>query len=158
MIDIRMAEDDADIVLVFRAFLMMHAEGCVPGPINQVKTLTNVARMVRGPNSAVIMAMAGDDELAGVLALVEDGYWWNDDRFLADKGLYVLPNHRDGDAFERLLGAAAQAGDDAGMAVYLTINNIKRKRGGGSKWERIGATLAYTKQGAILAHTPQPEK
>lgn len=159
MIDIRMAEDEADAILAYRAYARMHAEGGVPGanrPLNHLKTLTNVLRMVKGPNSAVIMAMDGDN-LAGVLSLVENTYWFgdDDDRFLIDKGLYVAPDYRGGDVLKMLLDAAVNLSDDTGLPVYVTINNLKRRRGAGSKWERIGATLGYINQGAMMAHIPE---
>lgn len=150
-VKIRMAESEQDAVLVFKAFQMMHAGGTVPGPIDNLKTLTNVIRLVKGPRSCVLMAMAGD-ELAGICGLIQDVYWWNHDEFLTDKGLFVLPKYENGGTFQALIKAAQQAGDDLGIPVYLTINNGRRKRGAGSKWERIGATLGYTNRGAILAH------
>lgn len=152
-ITFRLAEDDADAILVFRTYIEMHDEGCVPGPIDKVKTLTNCIAMVQGPKSAVLMAMDGD-EIAGVLALVEDGYWWNTERCLADKGLYVRKNFRGTDAIDILLSEAIALSDQTGLPLYITINNLMRRRGGKSPWERLGITLGYHPQGAVLAHYP----
>jgi len=144
---IKLAEGDVDAIHAFRAYQTMHGEGLVPGAFDALKTLTNVLRMVRGPGSAVLLAMDGE-ACAGVLSLWEDGYWWNHERHLIDKGLYVYPAYRDGEAFGLLLNAAKQASDDAGLPLYITIRNLKRPRGHHS-------VRGFINLGATLAHFPE---
>lgn len=155
MVEVHMADDEVDAVLAFRAYKQMYDEGGIPGSFGPVKALTHVLRFMKGPGSVVLLAMDGD-LVAGVLTLAESGFWFNDDgRWIEDKGLYVLPAYRDGDAFKLLLEAAKDISDDTGLIVVITINNGRRKRGGRSGWERIGATLGYTNRGATLAHFPE---
>jgi hypothetical protein len=154
-LELRMAENERDAVLVFRAYKQMHEEGLVPGALNERKLLFRVLGMVKTPGSVVLMVMDGDT-LAGVISLYEQSYWYSDDRHLIDKGLYVVPEYRDGAAFDMLLDAAKSLSDDLGIPCFLFIFNAKRKRGGQrSGWERAGATLGYTNRGAILAHHPE---
>lgn len=154
-LEVRLAEGEADAIAAFKAYQQMHAEGCVPGAFDPLKTLTNVLRFIKGPGSVVLLAMDGDT-LAGVLTLAESSYWYNQtDKWLCDKGLYVLPEHRNGEAFALLLDAAKSISDDTGLAVFIFINNGNRKRGGRSPWERVGLTLGYENRGAILAHSPE---
>ena len=154
MLEVKLAEDEVDAVLTFRALKQMHDEGGLPGTFDALKVLANVLRMVRDPGGAVLMAMDGD-VLCGVLPLWEQGYWFSStDRHLIDKGFYVLPDHRNGEAGKLLLDTAKQASDDCGLPVYITIFNGRRKRGGRSQWERVGATLGYTPMGAMMAHFP----
>lgn len=153
-IEIRLGEDEVDAVMAFRALKQMHEEGTVPGGFDEVKVLSNLLRMVKGPNSAVLLAMDGE-QLAGVLTLWQQDYWYSSaDRHLIDKGFYVLPEHRNSDAARQLLRAAMQVSEDTRQPVYITIFNGRRKRGGRSEWERLGATLGYNPQGAVLAHFP----
>lgn len=155
-IEVVMAESDVDALLAFRAYQQMHAEGTVPGTIHPVKMLTLLLRWVKGPGSVVLLAMDGDN-VAGVLTLVENGFWYalDSETYLSDRGFYVLPDYRGGEVSKLLLNAAKTVGDDAGLSVFITINNGRRKRGGRSGWERIGATLGYVNRGAVLAHIPE---
>lgn len=153
-VELRIAESEQDIALIFRAYKQMHDEGGVPGTFHQMKTMTNIVRLVRGPGACVLMAMDGD-ELAGVLSLYEEAYWWSEDSHIGDKGFYILPEYRQGDAFSVLMTAAKQASDDSGLPVFITIFNAKRRRGAHAEWERIGATLGYINQGAAIAHFPE---
>lgn len=153
-LELRVAEGRDDAIKAFVLFKAMHEEGLVPGSFHPLKTLSNVLRMVNGPGSCVLMAMNGD-EAVGVLGLFEEAYWWSEDRFLGDKGFYVLPKYRDAGAFDVLLQAAQQAGDDLGLQVVITIANHRRKRGTRSKWERVGATLGYSNLGAVIARDPE---
>lgn len=159
-----MAETERDVVLVFRAYKQMHDEGLVPGSFNPTKVLSNVMRLVKGQGACVFMVMDGD-KLAAVLSLLEQSYWYADDsrlpagqrndKHLIDKGLYVLPEYRDGEAIDMLLAQAKETADQLGIPCFLFIFNAKRKRGARSGWERAGATLGYTNRGAILAHYPE---
>lgn len=153
-VEVRSADGEADAILVYRAFKAMHQEGGIPGPFHDLKVLTNVLRLVNGPGSVVLMAMDGDT-LHGVLGLYQQTYWFNEEAFLEDKGFYVLPEHRDGAAFDALLTEAKALSDTTGLSIYITLNNGLRKRGGRSKWERRGMTLGYHPQGAVLAHSPE---
>lgn len=154
-IEIHMAEGEIDAILAFRAYAQMHQEGGVPGTISPIKMLTNIFRFMNGPGSVVLLAMEGD-LVAGVLTLTEETCWYSEDaRVIGDKGLFVLKDHRDGDAAKQLLEAAQKVGDDAGLPVFITINSGRRKRGARSEWERIGATLGYVNRGATLAHFPK---
>lgn len=151
-LELKVAESPEDIVMVFRAYKAMHDEGLAPGTFDGGKALSRIMRWVAGPNSFVLMVMDGDN-LAGVVTMIEETYWWSkDDSCLADKGLYVLPEYRDGGAFELLLGAVRDASSDLGVPAAVTIQNIKRKRGARTAWERIGATLGFGILGAIIAH------
>lgn len=153
-IELRIGENEQDAVLTFKAYKAMHDEGLVPGSFDPVKTLRNVLRMVKEPGACVLMVMDGP-ELAGVLSLYEDGYWWSHDTHLTDKGLFIYPDYRDGEAFAVLMEAAARTSDDLGLPVFITVFNGRRKRGGRSKWERVGATLGYDNRGATIAHYPE---
>lgn len=159
-LSLRLAEDHVDAVLIFRALKAMHDEDGVPGEFIPIKVLTRLMRVINGPgddggaNSAALMAMDGD-ELVGFLLLWEETFWFNESKFLGDKGLYVLPEHRGGDAGKLLLQGAIDASDDCGLPVFITINNGRRKRGSRSPWERVGATLGYTPRGATMAHFPK---
>lgn len=154
-VEVHMAEGEVDAVLAFRAYSQMHAEGGIPCSFSPLKTLTNVLRFMKGPGSVVLLAMDGDF-VAGVLTLAECTYWCSEtDKLLEDKGLYVTPDHRGGDALKLLLDAAKIISDDAGFPVFITINNGRRMRGARSEWERIGATLGYLNRGATLAHYPK---
>lgn len=154
-LEVRLAETKEDAEAVFSLYRQMHAEGCVPpSAFHALKTMTNVMRLVSGPGSCVLMAMDGDD-VAGVLSLYEEAYWWSEDRHITDKGLYVRPEWRDGGALDLLLNAAKNLSDDTGLPVYLTIFNARRRRGGRSGWERVGATLGYINHGATIAHFPE---
>ena len=153
-IEVRMAEDEVDAVIAYRGLKQMHGEGGIPGTFDDLKVLTNVLRMVKGPGSVVFLAMDGD-ELAGVLPLWEQGYWYSTDRHLIDKGFYVVPAHRGGEAGKLLLEMAKRTADDTGLPIFITIFNGRRRRGGRSDWERLGATLGYHPQGAVLAHFPE---
>lgn len=154
MLEVHMADGEVDAVLAFRAYSQMYAEGGIPGSFSPVKTLTHVLRFMKGPGSVVLLVMDGD-LVAGVLSLVEQGYWYSEDsRWIGDAGLYVLPDYRNGEAMKLLLEQAKIAGDDAGLPVFITILNGRRKRGGRSEWERLGATLGYSNRGATLAHFP----
>lgn len=157
MISVRLAETKDDVVLAYQAYAAMHAEGLAPADatLSPLKVLTNLFRFMNGPASVLLLVMDGES-LAGVLALVESGYWFSETgRFIEDKGLYVAPAYRDGDAIKLLLSAAQETGDDAGCPVFITIFNGQRKRGSHSQWERVGATLGYINKGAILAHYPE---
>lgn len=154
-LELRIAENMLDVVLVFRAYKQMHEEGLVPGSFKDEKVLGNVLRLMQGPGSIVLMVMDGD-KLAGVISLIEQSYWYSEDRHLIDKGLYVLPEYRDGESLKMLMDAAKNAAEDLGLPCYLFVFNAKRPRGGRrSEWERVGATLGYTNRGAILAHFPE---
>lgn len=155
-LELRIAETEQDAVLAFRAYKQMYDEGLVPGSFHGVKVLTRLLRMVQGPGSCVFMVM-DDDKLAGVVSLWREPYWYgfDDDLHLADKGLYVLPEYRDGEAFQMLLDAAQNASDTLGLPCFLTVFNFKRRRGGRSKWERLGATLGWPNRGAVIAHFPE---
>jgi hypothetical protein len=144
-LELRMAENERDAVLVFRAYKQMHAEGLAPGSLSDRKMLFGVLGMVKGQGSAVLMAMDGD-KLAGVLSLYEQGYWYSDeDRHLIDKGLYVLPEYRESGALDLLLDAAAAASDDAGLPCFIfrLDHKFRRHRGGRSKWKRGGNILIH---------------
>jgi hypothetical protein len=156
MIEIRLAQDEVDAVLVFRALKSFYDEGGVPGTFSEVKTLANVLSMVRDPGRAALMAMDGET-VAGVLCLVEEGpHWWSEvDYFIQDKGFYVFPQYRQGDAGKLLLQEAKLLSNHRQMPVYVSIFNGRRKRGGRSEWERVGATLGYQPRGAVLAHFPE---
>jgi GNAT superfamily N-acetyltransferase len=155
MIEVTMAEGEVDAVLAFRAYSRMYEEGGIPGTFSAVKTLTNILRFIKGPDTVVLLAIDGD-LVAGVLTLAKESFWFSEDGcFIGDKGLYVLPEYRNGETIKALLEAAKTVSEDTGLMVLITINNEKRKRGGRSEWERIGATLGYINRGATLAHTPE---
>jgi len=156
MLEVIMAESDVDAFLALRAYERMHTEGTVPGRLDPVKTFAHLLRWVKGPGSVVLLAMDGDN-IVGALTLVESTSWFaNDaDTFLSDRGFYVMPEYRDGEAAKLLLDAAKTIGDDTKLPVFITINNGKRKRGGRSEWERVGATLGYLNRGATMAHYPE---
>jgi hypothetical protein len=156
MLEVRLAQDEADAMLVFHALKAFYDEGGVPGSFDPVKVLANVLSMVKDRGRCALMAMDGDT-LAGVLCLVESGpYWWSTtDRFIEDKGFYVYPQYEAGDAGKLLLETARALSDHRQMPVYISIFNARRKRGARSKWERVGATLDYNPRGAVLAHFPE---
>lgn len=156
MIEVRLAESKEDVVLAYQAYAAMHGEGLAPpdATLSPLKTLTNLFRFMSDPGSVLLLAMDGAS-VAGVLVLAESTYWFSETgRYISDKGLYVLPQYRGGEAAKVLLSAAQEAGDDAGCPVFITIINERRKRGSRSDWERIGATLGYINKGATLAHYP----
>lgn len=155
-LEVRMAADEVDAVLVFRALKAFHDGGGVPGAFDPVKVLANVLSMVRDPGRTALMAMDGDI-VAGVLCLVRAGnYWWSStDSFIEDKGFYVYPQYEGQDAGKLLLDEAKALSDHMRLPVFITVFNGRRKRGGRSQWERLGATLGYQPRGAVLAHFPE---
>lgn len=153
-IALHMADGPVDAIHAFKAYTAMYAEGLVPGTFSAQKALTNVLRFVNGPDSVVMLAMDGA-QCAGVLTLVKSGCWYSEtSRVMEDKGFYVLPTYRGGDARRVLLQGAIDLSDDTGLPVFITVNNGRRKRGTRSDWERIGVTLGYENRGATLAHFP----
>lgn len=154
-VEVRMAEGEEDAIRAFRLYKQMHDEGSVPGTFHPLKTLSHILRFINGPDSLVLLAMEGG-QAVGVLSLVKAGLWWSEDgRFFEDKGLYVVPEHRDGEALKLLLDDVVNLSNDTGIPVFITINSGRRRRGGRSEWERIGATLGYVNRGATLAHFPE---
>lgn len=149
-LELRIAENEQDAVLAFRAYKEMHSDGFAPGSFHPVKTLTNLLRVIKGPGSALLMAMDGD-KLAGVLALIEQSYWYSEDRNLIDKGLYVLPEYRDSGALDILLDAAADLSDDLGIICFIFRLNGVSRRGASSqaRWKRGGN---------IIIHFPKPSE
>lgn len=154
-VDVIIAETKVDAVRAFQTYAKMHAEGGVPGSFSPLKALTSVLRFMQGPGSVVLLAMDGEDAV-GVLSLVEAGFWFSEDgRFFEDKGLYIVPGARGGDALKLLLEDAKNLSDDTGIPIFITINSGRRKRGVRSDWERVGATIGYSNRGATLAHFPE---
>jgi GNAT superfamily N-acetyltransferase len=153
-VEVREARDDVDCVLVHGAYMMMHAEGGIPGRVDAQMAMEKVFRWRDGPGSVIFMAM-DDDELVGILSVTEAKYWWNGDPFLEDKGFYVLPEYRGGEAGGLLLKAARDLSDGVGQDCYITIMNGLRQRGARSDWERAGFTIGYHPRGAVLVHRPE---
>jgi hypothetical protein len=149
-----MAEGAQDAILAFRAYKEMHEASDFPGTFSPVKTLTHILRFIQGPDSVVFLAFDGEDAI-GVLTLTKGSFWFSEDGMcLEDKGLFVRAKHR-GEAGKLLLEAARDLSNDTGLIVFITIINGRRKRGGRSEWERIGATLGYSNLGATMAHFPE---
>lgn len=141
---LKIAETEKDAMLAFIAYKAMHEEGLVPGAFDAHKTLAYLLRWVKGPGSCVMLVMAGK-KLAGILTLVEQAYWYGEDRHLIDKGLYVARDFRNSGALDILLDAAAQASDDLRLPCFIFRLDFKAKRNRSSnrKWKRGGNIMIH---------------
>jgi hypothetical protein len=73
-----------------------------------------------------------DGQAVGVLGLVEVGYSYSDETYLKDAGIWLMPEHRKGRAFEMLLAAARAEAEKRGkvLKIYFTNPDRAAKRRG----------------------------
>jgi GNAT superfamily N-acetyltransferase len=130
--------------------MLQHAAELAEAPVDPAIYTAHIARTVR--EGAGLMALV-DGALIGFLGLMQTPYCYSAEHFLHDTSLYVVPEHRGGDAFRALLAEARGIADAAGMALKIIDTNPtrpRRKRPGAVTAEIIG----YRPAGRVLTFDP----
>lgn len=128
-ITIRYAASDQDVVAVHR-FLCVVAGPTLPGPIDPMKSATEVWRAT---NDEVVLMAVADENLVGTLGLIRVVPWWGSTEYLANRFFFTLPGTRCGKALLREAKAIAVASDlechiiseDRGKVVILNRSKLR---------------------------------
>lgn len=126
MIDIAYAQTDADIVMVHR-FLCIVAQPVLLAPIDPVKSIIEIERMVKNPAAGFVLMAIMDDRLVGTLGVIATDWWYAQDTFLTDRFFFVVEAGRNtgiGKALEDEAAAIARE-----LNVNLIINGKMRRKG-----------------------------
>jgi GNAT superfamily N-acetyltransferase len=133
--------------------MLAHAGELAEAIVDPATYTDHIARTVR--LGAGLMALH-DDALIGFLGLMQTPYCYSKEHFLHDTGLYVLPEHRGGDAFRALLQEARGIADAAGLALKIIDTNPTRQRHKG----RAAVTaeiVGYAPAGRVLTFYPRTQ-
>lgn len=149
-ITIREPASPDDLVALHKLLLVMGQE-VARAPVNPAKVMQQLVQAVSQPDAYTILMAIDDGDLVGALCLSKTEFWYSDDEFLSDLFLFVLPQHRGGEAMPALIAAAEQIGSAADLQVILTINNPRRLRGSRAKFERIAALQTFVPAGVVLS-------
>ena len=88
MVAIRYAATEQDVTAIHR-FLLVIAAPAMRCPVDVVKSLQEVIRVVR--DEAAIMLMRGD-MLVGTMGVIRPTWWYGNGDFLTDRWHFCLPN------------------------------------------------------------------
>jgi len=131
--EIRYAETEQDMVAIHR-FLLWVAKPAMHCPVNGIKSLEEIIRVVR--DEVGIMAMVGD-ALVGTMGIIKPTWWYGDEEFLTDRWHFVLPQY-DGTAISQaLLDEAVKIADGAHLKFFHQGRARRAKNGVYYMWPRI---------------------
>lgn len=147
---IREPSSPDDLVALHKLLLVMGQE-VARAQVNPAKVMQQLVDAVSHPDTHTILMAVEKDALVGALCLVKSDFWYSDDAFLSDLFLFVLPQHRGGEAMQALIAAAEQIGAAADLQVILTINNPRRLRGSRAKFERVATLQNFVPAGVVLS-------
>lgn len=85
--EVRYAESEPDMVAIHE-FLLVIAQPAMLCPVNVVKSLEEVIRVVR---DEVGLMLVRDGRLIGTMGLINPTWWYGDAGFLTDRWHFVLP-------------------------------------------------------------------
>jgi predicted N-acetyltransferase YhbS len=146
--DARTRED----ITALHLLRMIEAKECAPVPVDP-KAVASKLMTARENEADHFMLMAVlDGELVGHLCIERASYWYAPDQdFLCDFGFFVLPQHRSsGRVGVALLNEAKEIAEMAGLPLVVCINNPNRRRGTGSREEKLASLLRYVPAGSIF--------
>ena len=130
---VKFAETEQDMVAIHR-FLLWVAKPAMQCPVNGIKSLEEVIRVVR--DEVAIMVMIGD-ALVGTMGIINPVWWYGDEGFLTDRWHFVLPQY-DGTAISQaLLDEAVKIANGAGVRFYHQGRPRLAKNGVYYMWPRI---------------------
>lgn len=134
---------------------MQHGREMAPATVNEEKVRQRLYHAFQHPDLyTMLMALSGE-QLIGYLNLHKVQWWFSDDCFLCDWGLYVIPEFRKGEALAMLLRAAKVLAKAAEMHVRIAITNPERRRG---RMNREAEIAGFTPVGAMLRFgAPKPD-
>jgi GNAT superfamily N-acetyltransferase len=120
------AQTDDDIVLVHK-FLCMVSQPILFAPIDPLKSVTEVGRLVKDPGAGFVLMAIEDGMLVGVLGVMTADWWYAHSTFLTDRFFFVVDDWKNkgtGKALEdEALGVARE------LNVNLIINGKMRRKG-----------------------------
>jgi hypothetical protein len=129
-ITVRYAEGDQDVAAIHQ-FLCLVGGPTLPGPINPIKSMIEVRRVVQ--QDCALMAFK-NGELVGTLGLIRPEAWWGDLHFLANRWFFTLPRLRAGKPLLKEAIAIAKASDlelqiyDETKGRLVIFNKSKNRR------------------------------
>ena len=109
---VRYAESDDDVIEIHK-FLCVVAGPNLPGPVNPLKSINEVWRVVH--DEFALMAMQ-DGRLVGTLGVIRADFWWGDVPFFANRWAFCL---RDAKAWKPLLREAKSIAKECGVEFHL---------------------------------------
>jgi GNAT superfamily N-acetyltransferase len=123
------AESDADIVMVHR-FLCVVAAPVLMAPINPVKSISEIWRLVNEPGYGFVLMAIEDEILVGTLGVLSTDWWYGDIRFLTDRFFFVVDHLKNKGIGKALEDEAAAVAKD--LNANLIINGKMRRKGASS--------------------------
>lgn len=131
--EIRFAESEQDICAI-HAFLLIVAKPALHDKVNFMKSLEEVARVVR--KEAALMLFEGE-VLVGTMGLIRPTWWYGDGQFLTDRWHFVLPSHDGTEASQMLMDEAERIAIGAGLKFFHQGRARKRRDSLYFMWPRI---------------------
>jgi GNAT superfamily N-acetyltransferase len=133
-------------------FMLQHAAEMAEAPVDAAIYTAHTARTVR---AGVGLMALHDGALVGFLGLMQTPYCYSAEHFLHETGLYVLPQHRGGDAFRALLQEARGIADAAQMTLKIIDTNPKRERRRKGQAAVTPEIIGYKPAGRVLTFYPR---
>src|SRR5262249_52881727 len=147
------AAREADVPAIAR-FMLDHAAEMAEAPVDAAIYTAHIARTVR--DGAGLMALH-DGALVGFLGLMQTPYCYSAEHFLHDTSIYVLPQHRGGDAFHALLQEARGIADAAQMPLKIIDTNPTRARRRRLQGAVTAEIIGYQPAGRVLTFYPRTQ-
>jgi GNAT superfamily N-acetyltransferase len=125
-INIVYASTDADVILVHR-FLCMTSAPQLMVPIDPLKSVTEVNRLVKDPSAGFVLMAIHEGRLVGVFGVMATSWWYGHGDFLVDRFFFVIDamhNKGVGKMLEAEALKVAQA-----LNVPLVIHGKTRRKG-----------------------------
>ncbi len=121
-------------MVAIHRFLLWVAKPAMQCPVNGVKSLQEVIRVVH--EEVAIMVMIGD-ALVGTMGLVNPVWWYGDEGFLTDRWHFVLPQYDGTPISQALMDEAIKIAKGAGVNFIHQGRMRRGKNGVYYMWPRI---------------------
>lgn len=122
---IRYAETDQDVIAIHR-FLLVVAMPMARGPVDAVKSLEEVIRVVKF--EAALMAIE-DGVLVGTMGIVKQSWWYGPGSFMTERWHFVIPGKEHSPAAKMMLDEALAIAREAGIEFIHQGRIRPQKRG-----------------------------
>lgn len=99
-------------MVAIHRFLLVVAKPAMLCPVNIVKSLEEVIRVVR--DEAALMLMNGD-MMVGTMGIINPVWWYGDEGFLTDRWHFVLPEYDSTPDADLLIDEAIKIAEIAGI-------------------------------------------
>jgi GNAT superfamily N-acetyltransferase len=141
----------AEDLIALHMLRLVQGEEMAQAPVNPEKVIRRIVEAAQHPETNIMLMAVKDGRLVGYLLLERCTYDYADADYLIDWGFYVLPRHRGADVGPALLRDARDIAEQAGLPLYVIVNNPSRRRGARSGLERAASVIGFMPHGAVLA-------